>query len=312
MSESDRGQRYERQVRLLIETLPYVMIDPRFALKGGTAINLFVRNLPRFSVDIDLTYLPVEPRAETIRNINDLLKAAAHAIEKAMPTCKVRPTRSFDSGQELKLLIEREGTTIKVEANYILRGFVLPAEVHTLVKDARERFEVSTSVQSVSLADLYGGKICAALDRQHPRDLFDIKLLLENEGITNAVRHAFLVYLMSHNRPMNELWDPKWQDMDQVFANEFAGMTTAPVTVEELKTVRHQLLAALYSGTTDAERTFLLSFKAGRADWKTFPYPHVEHLPGIKWKQMNLKKLSAARLTAELRRLEKALSLRLA
>jgi len=168
MSESDRERLYERQVRLLIETLPYVMKDPRFALKGGTAINLFVRNLPRFSVDIDLTYLPVEPRDETIRNINGLLKDAALAIEKAIPKCKVKPNRSFDSGQELKLLIERDGTAIKVEANYILRGFVLPAEVRTLVEAARERFEVSASVQTVSLADLYGGKICAALHRQHP------------------------------------------------------------------------------------------------------------------------------------------------
>ena len=112
MSERERGRLYERQVRLLIEALPHVMKDQRFALKGGTAINLFVRNLPRFSVDIDLTYLPVEPRDETIRNINGLLKDAAGAIEKAIPRCKVTPNRSFDSGQELKLLIEREGIII--------------------------------------------------------------------------------------------------------------------------------------------------------------------------------------------------------
>ncbi len=310
MSESERGRLYERQVRLLIETLPYVMKDPRFALKGGTAINLFVRNFPRFSVDIDLTYLPVEPRDETIRNINGLLRDAAIAIENAIPKCKAKPNRGFDSGQELKLLIERDGTAIKVEANYILRGFVLPAEVRALGQAARDRFEVSASVQTVSLADLYGGKICAALDRQHPRDLFDVKSLLETEGLTDAVRHAFFVYLMSHNRPMNELWNPSWQKMDQAFANEFDGMTTFPVTLAELESVRGQLLAALYAGTTDAEKTFLLSFKAGRADWKTFPYPHVENLPGIKWKQKNLQKLSAARLAAELRRLETALSLR--
>ena len=91
---------------------------------------------------------------------------------------------------------------------------------------------------------------------------------------------------------MNELWNPNWQEMDPAFANEFDGMTTLPVTVAELNSVRGQLLAALYGETTDSEKAFLLSFKAGHADWNTFPYPHVENLPGIKWKQKNLQKLS--------------------
>lgn len=309
MSESDWGKRYERQVRLLIETLPHVMKDKRLALKGGTAINLFVRNLPRFSVDIDLTYLAIEPRDETIRNINTLLRDAASTIEKAVPQCKVKPNRGYDSQHEIKLLLESGDTTIKVEANYILRGCVLPCEARELVHPARERFERSVTVQSLSFADLYGGKICAALDRQHPRDLFDVKMLLENEGLTDAVRHAFLVYLMSHSRPMNELWNPNWRDLRQVFSSEFNGMTQNPVTPAELEGVRNQLVAALRHGITADERTLLLSFKAGCPDWTLFPYPHVADLPAIKWKQKNLQKISGSKLTAELSKLEKALSL---
>jgi len=54
---------YRSQVELLLRVLPYVAKEKVFALKGGTAINLFVRDLPRLSVDIDLTYLPFEDRA---------------------------------------------------------------------------------------------------------------------------------------------------------------------------------------------------------------------------------------------------------
>ena len=61
---------YRRQAALLIRTLPLVAEETCFALKGGTAINLFIRNMPRLSVDIDLTYLPVQPRAESLTAID--------------------------------------------------------------------------------------------------------------------------------------------------------------------------------------------------------------------------------------------------
>jgi Nucleotidyl transferase AbiEii toxin, Type IV TA system len=73
-----------RQVVLLIELLPLVGRESCFALKGGTAINLFVRDLPRLSVDIDLTYLPIEGRAESLRHIEEALHRLGSAIETAL------------------------------------------------------------------------------------------------------------------------------------------------------------------------------------------------------------------------------------
>ena len=52
---------YYKQVQLLMDVIPFIAKEETFALKGGTAINLFIQDLPRLSVDIDLTYLPVEP-----------------------------------------------------------------------------------------------------------------------------------------------------------------------------------------------------------------------------------------------------------
>ena len=61
---------YRNQVALLIRALPSVAAEECFAMKGGTAINLFIRDLPRLSVDIDLTYLPVQERAASLAAID--------------------------------------------------------------------------------------------------------------------------------------------------------------------------------------------------------------------------------------------------
>ena len=115
-----------------------------------------------------------------------------------------------------------------MEPNLVLRGSVYSPIQAKLCKKAENEFELSVSTKVLSTADIYGGKICAALDRQHPRDFFDLKLLLENEGLTDEIRRAFVVYLASHDRPMHELLKPKWKDIKAVFEKEFKGMTLEP------------------------------------------------------------------------------------
>ena len=75
---------FYRQVVLLVELLPLVAREPCFALKGGTAINLFIRNLPRLSVDIDLTYLPIQERDNSLAHIDDALRRLGSMIEATM------------------------------------------------------------------------------------------------------------------------------------------------------------------------------------------------------------------------------------
>jgi len=160
-----------------------------------------------------------------------------------------------------------------------------------LVKEAQELFERSIKIQTLSFADLYGGKICAALDRQHPRDLFDVKLLLENEGITKQIRTAFIIYLISHNRPMNELLNPTFQDISHQFTSEFIGMTIVPITIDELNQAREELLRQLLSGLTENEKKFIISFKSKKPDWDLIDLKHVKDLPAVKWKLLNLEKM---------------------
>ncbi|MEY4066251.1 MAG: hypothetical protein RIR26_2459 [Pseudomonadota bacterium] len=301
------GNAYEQQVRLLLEVLPIISRYPQFALKGGTAINLFMRNFPRLSVDIDLAYLPIASRSDSVADINSALRQIALAIPNVIPNAIVKATKPFDSGKDIKILVEMKNIAIKIEPNYILRGAVFPAATRSLSRDCAENFGVSISANMVSTEDLYAGKICAALDRQHPRDLFDIHFLLQNEGITTGIRQAFLVYLMSHNRPMNELLNPNWQDLTKIFETEFLGMTKEVVTRDDLKAAGTRLVDTLRRDLTDSERKFLIDFKNGNPNWEKFFKPDVQSFPGILWKQKNLNLMPFEKRRLAVQKLEAVL-----
>jgi len=128
--------RYDAQVRLLIRCLPEINRYPCFALKGGTAINLFVRDLPRVSVDIDLTYLPLKPRDEALQEIQDALQSLKRDIEQRITESTVRELRNGD--HIVKLLVSTPGATVKIEPNLILRGSVYTSEERDLCLIAQE------------------------------------------------------------------------------------------------------------------------------------------------------------------------------
>jgi predicted nucleotidyltransferase component of viral defense system len=272
--------------------LPIIARDKRFALKGGTAINFFIRPLPRLSVDIDLTYLPVEEREQTIRNIDRAMQNFAKSIESF---ANVEFKRLKENNLVVGLIVIRGEARIKIETNLIIRGSVFPVETHILIKPARDLFEKSVESELISFADLYGSKMCAALDRQHPRDLFDVKLLLENEGITVKIRQAFIVYLLSHNRPIIELLNPNPIDLKTMFELDFRGMTFEPVTLDELEKVRNNLFQLVKNFLTTEERNFILSVKSGAPDWSLFPIHTIKKLPAVQWKLENILRMPKAK-----------------
>lgn len=274
---------YFKQAELMLKTIPHVAAETCFALKGGTAINLFVRDMPRLSVDIDLTYLPVEePRDTALKKMSEALDRIADAIKKAIAGTRVQETRAHSSNRVTRLTVSAGPTRIKIEPNEVIRGAVFPAEERELTPHAEELFELSVTAQTLSLADLYGGKLCAALDRQHPRDLFDVKLLLDNEGITDEIRKAFVVYLASHDRPMHELLDPTPKNIRGIYENEFAGMTVDPVSYEDLIAARDALIETLRKELTSGEREFLVSLKSGHPNWDVMAIEGIGELPALQ------------------------------
>lgn len=285
----DTASPYYRQVRLLTRILPIVAQETCFALKGGTAINLFVRDLPRLSVDIDLVYLPMEDRDAALKHIAEALGRIADAIARAMPDAEI--IRSFeDRADALRLFVTQGGDRIKIELSPVLRGSVFPEELREFSPSVEEQFGY-VEMPLLSLPDLYAGKICAALDRQHPRDLFDIKLLLENEGLTPELVQTFLVYLISHNRTMAELLHPTRKDIAGLYEGEFVSMAQKEVSLEELLDVRERLIAAINKALTADQKRFLLSFKSRKPDWKLLGIDGADELPAVRWKMHNLERM---------------------
>jgi predicted nucleotidyltransferase component of viral defense system len=296
------NRQYEEQTRLLLRCLPELERHECFALKGGTAINLFARDLPRISVDIDLAYLYLKPRQDALADISEHLQALGSDISASVPGTQIREHRK--EGRLIRVTIATPTAVIKIEPNFVFRGSVYSPEMQGLSPRAQERFEMYVRVRMLSNADLYGGKLCAALDRQHPRDLYDVKLLLEDEGITPDVRRAFVVYLSGHNRPMNELLNPIPKDISELFRSQFAGMTEEDVSLASLVDVQSELPRMLVSALDDDERAFLLALKRGDPEWDRLGIEHIEELPALQWKLLNIRRMEETKQQEALRRLE--------
>ena len=295
---------YRRQVTLLIRLLPFVAEEECFALKGGTALNLFVRDMPRLSVDIDLTYLPIQSYSESLAAIDAAMRRIEASIKAGI---RGSTTAVGGKGASTHLLVRAEGVTNEIEVTPVMRGCVYEAELKTVMETVEDTFGFA-EMQVLSFADLYGGKFVAALDRQHPRDFFDTRQLLDNEGIDDSLRRSFLVYLISGSRPMHEVLTARRKDMTADFERGFDGMTEEPVTLEELNAARETFIAEAVGKMPDAHRKFLISFVRGKPDWTSIGLPEAANLPAVKWRQQNLNKLTPEKRAAEIADLEKVLA----
>lgn len=278
------NEKYFEQVRLLLSVLPVVAREKCFALKGGTAINMFYNNLPRLSVDLDLTYIFIAPRDISYQKINQTLMNICASIQKIGYSCRMQGVHD-----EKKLICSNENATVKIEPNYTIRGTIEPTEIKDVCEEVEKNFSFA-KMNLLSRNELYAGKICAALDRQHPRDLFDIHQLFNNGGITDSIMDVFIFYLLGHNRPTHELLDCKIQDRKDAFENEFTGMTDEPFTYENHIQTLQQLKSELKQKIQPYSK-FLLDFLHLNADFEETKFPLAKELPSIKWKMQNLKTL---------------------
>jgi len=284
-----------KQAELLLRILPLIHKEEAFALKGGTAINFFVRELPRLSVDIDLTYLPVNERGFAMDDISHDLIRISKEIKRRIPGSRI-VLKNVRGTKTLKgMVVNQEGATVKIEPNLVLRGSVYPPEIRTLSKRAQDLFELSVQSRTLSMDELYAGKICAALDRQHPRDLFDAHFLFKKEGLTAKIRRAFIVYLISHPRPMIEILNPHPKDMIDIFEKEFKNMIDKDVTYYDLDRTRDNLVSLLRNELTTEERRFIVSVKEGHPRWELLALKGIENLPAVKWKLLNIGKMDPSK-----------------
>ncbi len=301
----DRNSDYFRQVQLLLQAIPHVAREDCFALKGGTAINLFHLPMPRLSVDIDLTYLPIEERALSLGNA----RAALQRIVSSMAASSPGLDANLQSGNssELRAWVWRRGVRIKIELSPVFRGALVPPvelEAHELVQ---ETFGYA-SMAVLQMPDLYGGKICAALDRQHPRDLFDVHMLLTGAELNREIFDAFLVYLIKGSRPIAEVLQPNLIDVTEAFESRFRGMTREPIELETLLEARVALLARIAELMTDADREFLLSVKRNEPRWDLTAFSEAHRLPAVQWKLENIGRMPKEKHRVAVSMLEQVLA----
>ena len=183
---------------------------------------------------------------------------------------------------------------IKIEVTPVLRGVVYEPKIVQVTQPVEDTYGFA-EMKVVAFPDLYAGKMVAALDRQHPRDLFDIDGLLQNEGITDELRAAFIIYLISHQRPTHEVLSPNHKDISEEFMRGFVGMTDEPVDLGMLIDAREKLVDCTLGNMPMQHKDFLVLFTQGEPDWKLLGLDGVEHLPAVRWKQINLDKVDAAK-----------------
>jgi predicted nucleotidyltransferase component of viral defense system len=294
------NKKYAEKVEVLLRLLPIVMDEKVFAVHGGSAINLFVRDLPRYSVDIDLTYIPIEGREESLEHINDHLMSIADKAKRAFRGMHIVPKLATS-----KLLCEYQGKQVKVEVNQTKRG-IIGGDVQTLplCKKAQDEFGMYCEADIVPMTLLYGGKIAAALSRQHPRDLFDVKYM---EYPLAETREGLLFCLLGSDRPLHESFAPNLIDQHDALTNQFDGMTGVPFTYEEFEQTRAQLIKNVCALMTPSDKSFLVSFELGEPDWDIFDFKHFKDYPSVQWKLLNLqqlKKQNPIKLTAEASKLQ--------
>tara|TARA_B000000565_G_C23782697_1_gene376650 strand:- start:288 stop:1199 length:912 start_codon:yes stop_codon:yes gene_type:complete len=300
-----RAPFFKNQTNLLLNILGNVLpLDSSFVLKGGTAINFIWQNLPRLSVDIDLTYKEIGSRDDFIKANDFFYRKREEDLKNRGLLTQLQRTQDKIPKQ---LLVSSAEASIKIETNLILRGTVYPTEVKKTCQAIKEQYDFELYVPTVSFEDLYAGKFCAALDRQHPRDLFDIKMFFEKYKITEKLKKAFIVYLISSNRPISEIISPNYLNQRDLYENEFRGMTSNEVSYEELEGARETLIKTIREFLTLEDKEFLINFKKANPNWSYLNLPHIKNMPAIKWKLHNIKNMNKEKHADAINKLEKKL-----
>lgn len=279
------AESYKKQVSLLLNVMPIVAHETCFALKGGSAINLFYQDMPRLSVDLDLVYLLHEDRINAIQNIN----LAMNRIKDLLNQIGLQASCAGPN-ESKKITCSNKFTSIKIEPNYTLRGSIYPVQKVAVCQRVLQNYG-SAQMQVLARDELYAGKFCAALDRQHPRDLFDVRQMYSTTAeLTEKMIQCFVIYLLGHNRPVHELLDCEIKNRRDVFDKEFIGMTDVPISYEELQDALMRLKRELKEKLL-VYKNFLLDFVSLNADFSKFPIAEILSFPAIQWKMKNLEQL---------------------
>ena len=148
---------------------------------------------------------------------------------------------------------------------------------------------MSCVARIVPFSSLYGGKIAAALGRQHPRDLFDYKYM-EVESFDD-IKNGLLFYLLGSDKPLLESLQPNPVNQKQALENQFKGMSDVPFEYTDFEIARKKLIEQVNQNLSDTDKEFLLSFENGNPEWDKCCAGDLSVYPAIQWKLKNIRTL---------------------
>lgn len=202
-------------------------------------------------------------------------------IEKAIPGIQIIHKKDVR-----KLLCKNNGTTIKIEVNGIKRGLLGDTERIQLCERAKQEFGMTCYANIVSWPQLYGGKIAAALSRQHPRDLFDCRGITDKDFA--AVKSGFMLCLLGSDKPIIESLAPNTINQIEALENQFEGMTDEPFSYADYEASRNNLIDVINRGLDEIDEDFLISFEDGSPDWDKCCAGDLSQYPSVRWKLHNI------------------------
>jgi predicted nucleotidyltransferase component of viral defense system len=274
--------------KLMVECLSVLKDDGIFALKGGTAINYFYHGMPRLSVDIDLSYIKINTRAEALEEMKEGLEIYKNDLDNKGFHTEFKGSVNEGNG---KIFVSSNGVNIKIEPNYILRGTIYPTQMLRMVDEATKVFDITSKVRTLDYREIFAGKMAAFLDRQNPRDIFDMGEFRKAGHHIEEIMDAVVIYIAQDDGMISHILDPILQDKETEFNNHFKGMTIEPVEYGRLVEIRKEILDEFHKSLKKEHGEFLVSIMENKPQWGLLPFQGIEELSGIKWKMQNIPKM---------------------
>ena len=280
MSDSAQAR---SQMQLLVDLMPYVSED--FAPKGGTAINMFCRDLPRYSVDMDLVYLPRTDRLTAVRSMRGLLEQMRRAAQnglRGVTTSQVRGGKDATAGL-LWVEVRRGEVSVKIETPVSARQTLHAPSILNAVPAAESEFGPAR-MKVVSFDEMYAGKVGASLGRRQLRDMFDIFHLLENEGLTEDLFRSFLAYAVADGRPPHMILSRAWHARKLPEQKRWQELMRTTLPMDRLLAANAELRQQCENRITPQVRQFLIDVHDGAADPGVIGIPEASTWPAFLWR----------------------------